>query len=74
MNFQSLRVKYTTMFLSAAVFITALILMYVSLISTMEGGLVSLGEKFNPAISAVINADRDLYQARAAELEVISHG
>jgi len=62
------------MFLSAAVFITALILMYVSLISSMEGGLITLGEKFNPAISAVINADRDLYQARAAELEVISHG
>jgi len=48
--------------------------MYVNLIATMEGGLVTLGEKFNPAISAVVNADRDLYQARVAEMEVIEAG
>jgi len=62
------------MFLSAAVFITVLLIMYVNLIATMEGGLVTLGEKFNPAISAVVNADRDLYQARVAEMEVIEAG
>ena len=42
-----------------------------SLISKTENGMVLFAHEFNPAISAVLNADRDLYQARVAELQVL---
>jgi len=38
------------------------------LISKTKNALIKLGNTFNPAISNVINADRDLYQARVANL------
>lgn len=38
----------------------------------MDSTLSELGNNFNPAISAVLNADRDLYQARVAELKALA--
>ena len=71
MNFNSIRVKYTATFCAIAVFFIIQVLMSFALVSKTENGMQLFGENFNPAISAVINADRDLYQARVAELEVL---
>jgi len=71
MNFQSIRVKYTLIFCSIALFFVLLMMMNFLLVSKTERSLVFFGENFNPAISAVINADRDLYQAKVAEQQAL---
>ncbi len=72
MNFNLIRVRYTAIFTSLAVFFIVLVIMNFSLVSTTENSLIRFGNTFNPAISAVINADRDLYQAKVAELKVLT--
>lgn len=72
MNFNSIRVRYTAAFCSIAAFFIILVFMNNSLISKTENGMNLFGLTFNPAISAVINADRDLYQARVAELQILA--
>ena len=71
MNFKSIRVRYTAMFCSIAVVLIISNVMNFSLVSKTESGMELFAHEFNPAISAVINADRDLYQARAAELQMV---
>ena len=71
MNFNSIRVRYTTTFCALAAVFLVQVLMGFTLVSKMESGMVLFGKNFNPAISAVINADRDLYQSRVAELEAL---
>jgi methyl-accepting chemotaxis protein len=71
MNFESIRVRYTAMFCSIAVVLIVSNVMNFSLVSKTENGMALFAHEFNPAISAVINADRDLYQARAAELQML---
>ncbi|WDE00194.1 methyl-accepting chemotaxis protein [Thalassomonas actiniarum] len=71
MNFSSIRVRYTATFCSIAAFFIVLVTMNFLLVAKTEKVMVLLGQSFNPAISAVINADRDLYQARVAELQVL---
>jgi len=41
------------------------------LIGAAEDGLSRFGSQYNPAISAVLNADRDLYQANVAGLNAL---
>lgn len=67
MNFKSLQVKYSFLFFAISVFFIAVVSINLYLISKTENSLSEVGNKFNPAISAVINADRDLYQALSAE-------
>lgn len=71
MNFQSIRVRYTLIFCSIAVFFVVLLAMNSRLINKTEHSLKLFGENFNPAISSVINADRDLYQAKVAEQQAL---
>ncbi|ESP92576.1 methyl-accepting chemotaxis protein [Pseudoalteromonas luteoviolacea] len=71
MNFQSIRVKYTFLFIAISVFFIAVVSINLFLISKTENSLTEVGTKFNPAISAVINADRDLYQALSAEQHIL---
>ncbi|WDE04280.1 methyl-accepting chemotaxis protein [Thalassomonas viridans] len=71
MNFSSIRVRYTVTFCSIAAFFIILVAMNFLLVAKTEKVMILLGQNFNPAISAVINADRDLYQARVAELQVL---
>lgn len=71
MNFKNIRVRYTAMFCSIAVVLIISNVMNFSLVSKTENGMELFAHEFNPAISAVINADRDLYQARAAELQMV---
>ncbi|WP_221074526.1 methyl-accepting chemotaxis protein [Agarivorans aestuarii] len=71
MNVKSLRFKYSVVFA-----VNALLLILVSLIGFNVGkstynSLVTVEEKILPALAAVLNADRDLYQARVAELEAL---
>ena len=72
MNINLIRVRYTLIFSSLAVFFIVLVVMNYSLVSKTEQSLVRFGSNFNPAISSVINADRDLYQAKVAELEMLA--
>jgi len=72
MNFSSIRVRYTLTFCSIAAFFIILVTMNFLLVSKTEKVMVLLGQNFNTAISAVINADRDLYQARVAELQILT--
>lgn len=71
MNINNIRVRYTFTFCAIAVLFIALVIMNGTLVSKTEKGMELLGQTFNPAISSVINADRDLYQARVAELAVL---
>ena len=68
MNFQSIRVRYTSLFCSVALIFVVFIILNSLLISKTKNALIKLGNTFNSAISNVINADRDLYQARVANL------
>ena len=74
MNTHTIRVRYTALFCTLGICLTILVLMNNSLVSTTEASLVRFGSNFNPAISSVINADRDLYQAKVAELKVFDQG
>ncbi|MDO6719704.1 methyl-accepting chemotaxis protein [Psychrosphaera sp. 1_MG-2023] len=71
MTVHSIRFKYTAAFGAIALFLILLVAFYNALISKTESALDLFGKKFNPAISAVLNADRDLYQARVAEQLVL---
>ncbi|MCF6442148.1 methyl-accepting chemotaxis protein [Pseudoalteromonas luteoviolacea] len=68
---RSIRVKYSALFIAISVFFIAVVSINFFLISKTEKSLNEVGNKFNPAISAVINADRDLYQAHSAEQHVL---
>lgn len=69
--FQSIRSRYTFILCGIAVFFVVSIAMSFSLISKVQEGMSLFSSRFNPAISSVLNADRDLYQARVAELQVL---
>ncbi|GAA5317530.1 MAG: methyl-accepting chemotaxis protein [Candidatus Pelagadaptatus aseana] len=71
MDFNSIRVRYSATFCGLALFFIVVVAMSVSLVSKTERGMLLFAQSFNPAISAVLNADRDLYQARVAELQLL---
>ena len=65
--FNSIRVKFSLMF---AIMATALIVMAVTYAMQSRATVKQMQEfsqLFNPAISAILNADRDLYQAQLSE-------
>ncbi|MCG9697544.1 methyl-accepting chemotaxis protein [Shewanella sp. Isolate11] len=70
MNFKSIRFRYTAMFCAIAVVFIVSVFLYTKLIAKTEEAITQIGQTFNLAISSVINADRDLYQAQAAELRL----
>ena len=74
MNINTIRFRYTLLFCGLGICLIVLVLMNNSLVSTTEASLVRFGSNFNPAISSVINADRDLYQAKVAELQIFDAG
>ncbi|QTH62797.1 methyl-accepting chemotaxis protein [Psychrosphaera ytuae] len=71
MNVNSLRFKYTATFGGIAVFLVIYVLLTLKLNAKLESAIDQAGKHFTPAISAVINADRDLYQAKVAELNLL---
>lgn len=66
-----INVKYTLAFLLVALSLMAVVVIDSLLVQTMRERMIAFSGSFNPAVSAVLNADRDLYQARLAELEVL---
>ncbi|WP_370977980.1 methyl-accepting chemotaxis protein [Agaribacterium sp. ZY112] len=71
MNSLSLRIKYS---LPLILLVAALIIVLVAntlLINRLEKNLDSYAKRFLPTVSKVLNADRDLYQARLAELHYV---
>jgi len=71
MNFHSIRFRYTFIFCTIAIFYLISLLFNFSLVSKTKNGIALFSQSFNPSISAVLNGDRDLYQARVAELNVL---
>ncbi|QSX42474.1 methyl-accepting chemotaxis protein [Shewanella cyperi] len=70
--FTSLRTRFSLLFI-----VLTLSLLLLSVIDEWRSNhtarlATALGTQFNPAISAVLNADRDLYQARLAELQLMT--
>jgi methyl-accepting chemotaxis protein len=67
MNFNSIRVRYSSIFVGIGILMAASSLLTFNLINDFENGLDRVSNAYMPSISAVLNADRDLYQARVAE-------
>ncbi|WP_428035793.1 methyl-accepting chemotaxis protein [Amphritea sp.] len=69
--FQSIRFKLSI----AMVMLTLAILIVAAsgkvLTDDLKSGVNTFGQNYLPAISSILNADRDLYQAREAELEYL---
>ncbi|TXR51380.1 methyl-accepting chemotaxis protein [Reinekea thalattae] len=71
MNLNTIRTRYTLIFCAIALVMAITALITLNLIKVLNSAIDGFSGKYNPAISAVINADRDLYQARVAELNVL---
>ncbi len=71
MNLQSIRFKYSAAFTAVALIMAITGIVSFNLINTQRDALAEFSQQFNPAISAIINADRDLYQSRVAELSLL---
>jgi len=66
-----INVKYSLAFILVALALLAVVVVESLLVHTMRDRMKAFSGSFNPAVSAVLNADRDLYQARLAELELL---
>ncbi|MCZ0928776.1 methyl-accepting chemotaxis protein [Vreelandella janggokensis] len=66
-----INVKYTLAFILVALSLLGVVVVDSLLVQSMRERITAFSGSFNPAVSAVLNADRDLYQARVAELEVL---
>lgn len=66
-----INVKYSLAFILVALALLGVVVVDSLLVQSMRERMTAFSGSFNPAVSAVLNADRDLYQARMAELEVL---
>ena len=66
-----INVKYTLAFIGVALSLLIVFAASTLLVGSIKQRMTEFSGAFNPAISAVLNADRDLYQARLAELAVL---
>jgi len=72
MNLQSIRVKSSLPIILLGIAILILIAGYTYLISLQKQAVDAQSERFLNAISVVVNADRDIYQAKVAELTLVT--
>ena len=70
--FNSIRVKSSLPILILAISIIVLLGMYSWMLKIQEDSIELQAEKFVQAISLTLNADRDLYQAKVAELNLLA--
>ncbi len=63
-----IRVKYTLAFLMVPIALIILGAADYRLIEALKSRLMEFSDTFNEGTNTVLNADRDIYQARAAEL------
>ncbi|WP_110691125.1 methyl-accepting chemotaxis protein [Salinicola endophyticus] len=66
-----IRVKYTLAFLMVPIALLILSAADYRLIDALKSRLMEFSDTFNEATNTVLNADRDIYQARAAELDYL---
>lgn len=71
MNLNSIRAKYSIAFVGVGLLMAVSSFMTFKLINEFQQGFNTVATHYSPAISAVLNADRDLYQARVAELDAL---
>lgn len=64
-------VKYAVAFIGVALSLIAVVAVDILLVNSVKNRMTEFSGTFNAAISAVLNADRDLYQAHVAELEYL---
>jgi methyl-accepting chemotaxis protein len=68
----SIRLKLALPLCVGCVLVLLLLISSYSVLRTAETTAKQMGNDFLPAVSAVLNADRDLYQARLAQLELLN--
>ena len=73
MKLQSIRVKSSLPIVLLGIAIVVLIAGYTYLINLQKAALETQSVRFLNAISVVLNADRDLYQAKVAELNLVTN-
>ncbi|MBB1368139.1 methyl-accepting chemotaxis protein [Pseudoalteromonas sp. SR44-5] len=73
MNLQSIRIKSSLPIVLLGIAIIVLIAGYTHLINLQKDALEAQSERFLNAISVVVNGDRDLYQAKVAELHLVTN-
>ena len=66
-----IRVKYALAFISVALSLLLIVVADALLVNMVKGRLDTFIHNYIPASSVVLNADRDLYQARVAEIEYL---
>ncbi|MEH6816980.1 MAG: hypothetical protein V7683_10630 [Pseudoalteromonas distincta] len=73
MNLNSIRVKVSFPIVILGIAILSLIIGYSYLINLQKNALDVQSNKFIKAVSLALSADRDLYQAKVAELNLVAH-
>ncbi|SMF03516.1 methyl-accepting chemotaxis protein [Alteromonadaceae bacterium Bs31] len=68
----SIRIKYAIPMAVTIVAIVVILLANSILIAKLENDVETFTDRFLPAVTNVLNADRDLYQARLAELQYLT--
>ncbi|MGY5451998.1 methyl-accepting chemotaxis protein [Agarivorans sp. MS3-6] len=71
MNTSSLRFRYSVVFAVNAILLIVVSLIGFNVSQNTQKNLVTVEESILPALTAVLQADRDLYQARIAELNAV---
>ncbi|MCA8863870.1 MULTISPECIES: methyl-accepting chemotaxis protein [unclassified Halomonas] len=66
-----IKVKYAIAFISVAVSLLVIVIADALLVNMVKSRLDTFINNYIPATSTVLNADRDLYQARVAEIEYL---
>ncbi|MFC3284830.1 methyl-accepting chemotaxis protein [Litchfieldella rifensis] len=64
-------VKYAVAFIGVALSLLIVVTLDFLLVNSVKNRMVEFSGTFNTAISTILNADRDLYQAHLAELEYL---
>ncbi|XQU09356.1 methyl-accepting chemotaxis protein [Halomonas sp. LY9] len=67
----SISVKYSFAFISVAMALLVIFIADLLLVNSVQSRMVDFSQRFGPATAAVLNADRDLHQARIAEAEYV---
>lgn len=67
----SISVKYSVAFISVALALLIIFIVDLLLVNSVQHRMLEFSQRFGPATAAVINADRDLHQARIAEAEYV---
>ncbi|MFP1677831.1 methyl-accepting chemotaxis protein [Alloalcanivorax sp. C16-2] len=71
-NFNRINVKYGAAFIGVALALLVVVTANAMLVHTVKTRMVEVAEVFNQALSLTLNADRDLYQARIAEMSYLA--